>query len=309
VKLGLGLPQRTDRYDLRKDVVHIARAAERAGYSSLWVYERLLFPLEPTDGLYGVPGLPWSDGYRTSADPFTVLTLASAVTETVRLGTSVLVAPFHSSLQLARALATLDVASGGRVIAGLGCGWSSDEYRGVGADFARRGQYLDEAIDACRALWGPDPVTYRDSRTVIDKALVTPKPPAPLPVLLGGGYTPRAVERIARKADGWLPAGLPASAVAEGWKRIRDRAGEHGRDPERLELIPRANVMFSRAVCGAERQPFHGTLSQVVDDIAALAEAGATEILIDLTWTARTREELLDLALQVIGELHAGGFR
>jgi probable F420-dependent oxidoreductase len=309
VKFGLGLPQRTDRYDLRNDVVHIARAAERAGYSSLWVYERVLFPLEPTDGLYGAPGLPWPDGYRTSADPFTVLAIASVVTETVRLGSSVLVAPFHSSLQLARALATLDVASGGRAIAGLGGGWSRDEYRGVGADFAHRGQFLDEAIDACRALWGPDPVTYRDSRTVVDDALVTPKPAAPLPVLLGGGSTPRTVERIARKADGWLPVGLPASAVAEGWKRIRDRAAEHGRDPEGLELIPRANVMFGRAGSGADRQPFQGAMPQVVDDIAALAEAGATEILIDLTWTARTCEELLDLALQVLGELGAAGLR
>jgi probable F420-dependent oxidoreductase len=307
VRFGLGLPQRSDRYDMRHDVVHIARGGERAGYSSLWVYERVLFPLAPAEGPGGGPPRPWPDGYRTCADPLTVLTIASAVTETVRLGTSVMIAPLHPSVHLARALATLDVVSAGRVIAGLGAGWSSDEFRAVGADFARRGRSLDETIDACRALWGPDPVNYRDSRIVVHNALVAPKPVAPPPVLVGGRYTERAAERIARKADGWLPAGTPAAVMAEGWKRIRDRAAEHGRDPERLELIPRANVMLHSSEHGAGRQPFHGSLSQVVDDIAGLAEAGATEILIDLTWTARGGEELLDLALQALGELRAAG--
>jgi probable F420-dependent oxidoreductase len=307
VRFGLGLPQRSDRYDMRNDVVHIARGGERAGYSSLWVYERVLFPLGPAEGPGGGASRPWPDGYRSCADPLTVLAIASAVTETVRLGTSVLIAPLHPSLHLARALATLDITSGGRLIAGLGAGWSSDEFRAVGADFTHRGQALDETIDACRALWGPDPVSHRDSRMIVQNALVSPKPAVPVPLLLGGRYTERAAERIARTADGWLPAGTPPAVMAEGWKRIRDRAAEHGRDPERLELIPRANVMLHSTERGAGRQPFHGSLSQVVDDIAGLVEAGATEILIDLTWTARGGEELLDLALQALGELRAAG--
>ncbi|WP_433279650.1 TIGR03619 family F420-dependent LLM class oxidoreductase [Pseudonocardia xinjiangensis] len=307
MRFGLGLPQRTDRYDIESDVARIARGAERAGYSSLWVYERVLFPLPAAGGRNGVPGLPWSDGYRTCADPFTVLALASVATQDVRLGTCVIVAPLHSSLHLARALATLDLASGGRVVAGFGCGTSSDEYRGAGADFVHRGRSLDEAVDACRALWGPDPVSYRDSRMVIENALVSPKPAAPLPVLLGDGTTRRSIERIAGKADGWLPVGTSAGAIEKGWKQIRDRAAELGRDPGLLELIPRANVVFRPPVARADRQPFHGSLQQVVDDIADLAELGATEVLIDLTWTARGGEELLDLALQVLGELDAAG--
>jgi probable F420-dependent oxidoreductase len=308
VRFGLGLPQRTDRYDMRRDVTHIARGGERAGYSSLWVYERVLYPLDPHEGPGGGPAHPWPDGYRTCADPLTVLAIASEATEKVRLGASVLITPLHSSLHLARTLATLDVCSGGgRVVAGLGGGWSSDEFRAAGADFARRGRSLDETIDACRALWGPDPVSYRDSRMAVENAVVAPKPVAPPPILVGGRFTERAVERIAGKADGWLPAGTPAAVIAQSWKRICDRAAEHGRDPARLELIPRANVMLEPSPGGAGRQPFHGSMAQVVEDIGALAEAGATEVLIDLTWTARGREELLDLALHALAELRAAG--
>ena len=127
IRLGLGLPQ-LRQYDLAKDVTDVARAAERTGYDSVWVYERLLVPESPTQGLYGVPGLPWPDWYRGMAHPLVTLTLAAAVTERVRLGTGVVVAPLHGPVQLAKALATLDAASGGRVVAGLGTGWSTDEF-------------------------------------------------------------------------------------------------------------------------------------------------------------------------------------
>lgn len=306
MRFGLGLPQ-SSGFDLRFDVARIARGAERAGYSSLWVYERVLYPLEPAEGMHGVPGLPWIDHYRECADALTVLTLAAAVTDTVRLGTSVLVAPLYRSLHLARALATLDRASGGRVVAGFGSGWSSDEYRGMEADFGARGRTLDETIDACRAFWGQNPVSHRDSRLSVEGALVSPKPVSRIPVMLGGRSV-RAVERAARKADGWLPSGLPAPVVAELWARIRQRAAEHGRDAAALELIPRAAVVLSEKPAPEGRRPFQGSIGQVVEDVAALAEAGATEILLDLAPSAKGGEELIDRALEVFEAVSEAGF-
>lgn len=163
VSLGLGLPQ-MKQYDIGRDVAAVARAAEAAGYESLWVFERVLFPDPATQGLYGVPGLPWPDQYRSVADPLVTLTLAAAATERARLGTSVLIAPLHVPLQLARSLASLDVASSGRVIAGFGTGWSLDEYAAASvAPFEKRGAVLDELLDVCAAVWGPDPVSYQGS--------------------------------------------------------------------------------------------------------------------------------------------------
>ncbi|EWM10521.1 TIGR03619 family F420-dependent LLM class oxidoreductase [Kutzneria sp. 744] len=190
MRFGLYLPQ-GELADARQGVMTVAREAERIGYDSLWAFERTLFPLEPADGMGGVPGLPWADFYRHNMDPLTLLTLAAAVTEKVRLGTGVLVAGLHPAHALARTMATLDQVSGGRAVLGLGGGWSSDEFRAAGADVRRRGRSLEETVDACRALWGPNPVSYRDSRMVVDNALVTPKPLGRLPILLGGGKTER----------------------------------------------------------------------------------------------------------------------
>jgi alkanesulfonate monooxygenase SsuD/methylene tetrahydromethanopterin reductase-like flavin-dependent oxidoreductase (luciferase family) len=83
----------------------VARDAEAAGFDSLWVYERLLFPAEPADGLYGIRGLPWPSYYEGAADPLTVLAAAAAVTDRIRPGSSVLCAPLHHPVRLAKALA------------------------------------------------------------------------------------------------------------------------------------------------------------------------------------------------------------
>lgn len=110
-RLGLGLPQ-MKQYDIGRDIPDVARAAEAVGYDSLWVFERILYPEPATQGLYGIPGLPWPDQYRSVADPLVALTLAASATSRARLGTSVLVAPLHVPFQLARSLASLDAASG-----------------------------------------------------------------------------------------------------------------------------------------------------------------------------------------------------
>lgn len=123
MKLGLRLPQRTG-VNLQLDILDTARKAEAAGYASLWTYERLLFPVEPRESYFGVP---WPESQRQAPDPLAVLTAAAVVTTHVRLGTAVLVAPAHAPFQLAKSLATIDQISGGRVIAGIGSGWSTDE--------------------------------------------------------------------------------------------------------------------------------------------------------------------------------------
>lgn len=306
MKYGLALPQARG-FDVRHDVTTIAAGAERAGYASVWVYERVLYPLNPADGMNGVPGLAWLDFYQECADPLTVLTLAATATDRVALGTGILVAPLHQPLRLARALATIDRASGGRVVAGLGSGWSSDEYRAMGARFARRGQALETTVDACRTFWGDNPVSYQDDNWQVGESLVNPKPAHPIPILLGGGRTERALNRIGRIADGWLPTGLPPAAVAAGWQRIRDVADENGRDAAALRLVPRAGVFLSGAPAPADRRPFQGTLEQVVEDAATLVKIGADEIVLDLFPSARDGAELLDRALAVLDALTSAG--
>ncbi|MGW5127258.1 LLM class F420-dependent oxidoreductase [Streptomyces sp. NPDC004069] len=305
-RLGIGLPQQR-QYDLGRDVPDVARAVERIGYDSVWVYERALFPEPATQGLYGIEGLPWPDSYRHVADPLVTLTLAAAATERVRLGSSVLVAPLHMPFQLAKALASLDAASGGRVIAGFGTGWSLDEYAAAGIrPIEERGRVLDEVIDVCRAVWGPDPVRYDGGITRIASAVVGPKPARPIPILLAAG-TRRAQKRLVEHADGWLPVAMGAEQVASQWDALRDLAAERGRQ-QPIRTVLRANASYSaKAYEGAGRRPFQGDADQIVEDLLAYAAIGLEEILVDVQSGLRDAEELKDVAAEVFEKARAAG--
>ncbi|MFF1688708.1 MULTISPECIES: LLM class F420-dependent oxidoreductase [unclassified Streptomyces] len=297
-RLGLGLPQ-MKQYDIGRDIPAVARAAEEIGYESLWVFERILFPEPARQGLYGVPGLPWPDQYRSVADPLVSLTLAAAVTERARLGTSVLVAPLHVPFQLARALASLDAASGGRVVAGIGTGWSHDEYAAASvAPFEKRGQVLDELLDVFEAVWGPDPVSYEGELTTIAPSVVGPKPAGPIPVLLPA-HSPKASRRLVDRAAGWMPASVGAEDLAEQWRSLQELAEERGRK-EPIQSVLRVNTTYTRdEYKGDGRRPFQGSVAQIVEDLVAHDAVGLEEMLIDLQGGVRDAEELKDVAAEV----------
>lgn len=311
MKLGLRLPQRLG-VDLRHDVVEAARTAEAAGYAGLWTYERLLFPETPAEP-YAPPDVPWPETSRQNAEPLAVLTAAAVATEEVRLGTAVLIAALHTPVQLAKALATIDQISGGRMVAGMSTGWATDELQAAGATRADRGRFLDETLDVFDAVWGPDPVNFRGPRAVIDNASVLPKPASKIPVMLGGGgsnmgrsTSSKAVQRIAKRADGWLPllttpGPAGAAELRASWDRIREMASEYGRDTSRMEMVVVGNVTFTDRPAGPDRSAFVGTLDQVMDDIHTAAEAGADELIVDLNlqeWFTSTRQ-MLETAVEI----------
>jgi probable F420-dependent oxidoreductase len=298
--------------DLQHDLVEAARTAEAVGYDSVWTYERLLFPQRPVEP-YAPPSITWPEAQRQAADPLAVLTAAAVVTENVRLGTAVLVAALHTPVQLAKALATVDQISGGRMVAGMSSGWSTDELQAAGASRADRGRFLDETLDVFDAVWGPDPVSFRSPRVIVDGASVLPKPVSRIPVLLGGGgsnlgrgTSSKAVQRIAKRADGWLPvlsAPGPAGAaeLRAAWGRIRELAAEYGRDTTRMELVVVGNVTFTDGPAGADRSAFVGTVDQIMEDVGTAKEAGADELIIDLNlqdWFASTRQ-MLETAVEI----------
>ena len=199
------------------------------------------------------------------------------------------------------------------MIAGMGPGWSSDDLRATGATRADRGRFLDETLDVFDAVWGPDPVTFRSPRVVIDNASVLPKPVSKIPVMLGGGgsnlgrsTSSKAVQRIAKRADGWLPlltSPGPAGAaeLRASWDRIRDMAAEYGRDTSRMEMVVVGNVTFTDRPAGPDRSAFVGTLDQIMDDVQMAAEAGADELIVDLNlqdWFTSTGQ-MLETAVKI----------
>ncbi|OEV12555.1 LLM class F420-dependent oxidoreductase [Streptomyces nanshensis] len=298
LRLGLGLPQMR-HYTPGRDVTAVAREAEAHGFDSLWVFERTLVPEDPVDGMYGIEGRPWPESFRHIADPLVTLSQAGAVTERVRLGTSVLVAPLHAPFELARALGTLSVASGGRVVAGLGTGWSRDEYGAADADFARRGALLEETLDVCEQVWSPGLSEYEGSRTRFTPSDVGPKPSSGrVPVLLAASNT-RTLERVVRRADGWAPSFTPPSVVARNRARMRELAEAAGRDPDSLSVVLRCGVNVTAKPLDGERPAHQGSVEQIVEDLAEGVAAGVDEAILDFQNSTHDAGELLDAAREV----------
>ena len=127
MKVGLTLPQ-LGPHVTREAVRGFCEEAERLGFASLWVQEHLFFALNPSAPYAARPGMPVPEAYRTTFAATELLMAAAAWTERVTIGTSILVGGSHRPVELAQRLATIDVLSKGRLIAGLSVGWSKDEH-------------------------------------------------------------------------------------------------------------------------------------------------------------------------------------
>jgi probable F420-dependent oxidoreductase len=308
VKLGIFLPQ--DRsFDTRTGILDTARAAEQIGYDSVWVYERVLYAQDQTGEhrLTDYGDGTWPAYYRSVPEPLIALSMAAAVTTQVRLGTAVLLAPLHMPLRLAKSLATLDAASGGRVIAGLGTGWSIDVFAAAAPrPMNERGAALDEFLDIAEAAWGPDPVSFKNERYQIFPAEVGPKPARPIPVLLGG-ESGKALDRAARRAAGWLPSMTPPDQVGATLARLREKAEEYGRNPGEFSCTTVVALFRLGEVPERDRQPYTGSISQVIQDLVALAEAGVEEIILTLPFLVGSVPELADLAAEFHQRIREAG--
>ena len=261
--------------------VVIAKRAEELGYSSLWTFQRLLFPADRD----GPDAGRWQPVYRSVADPLITLAFLAAHTSRVRLGVAVLNMPWFAPILLAKQTATLDALSGGRLDLGLGLGWSREEYAATGAPYDQRGARAEEFLACLKALWTEDVVDFHGSFHEITRAQVEPKPvqrPHP-PLLLGGSAEP-ALRRAGRVADGWISgSGQDLASVGAAIGVVADAATAAGRDPAALRYICRGVVRLRDEV-SRDRRPLTGSLEQIRADCAALAEHGVTEMFVDLNF-------------------------
>jgi probable F420-dependent oxidoreductase len=188
-----------------------ARAAECAGLESLWITDHLAIPPDDAEG---------SGGRYT--DPLTTLAYLAGCTGRIRLGTGVLVLPYRRPLPMAKAVATVQELSGGRLLLGVGVGWMAAEFRAVGADRARRGSDTDEALDLLHRCFAADVVEANGQ-----PFLFKPRPERP-PIYVGGAGEP-ALRRAVRFGDGWLPMGADPDKLRPAAERLAELAREAGR--------------------------------------------------------------------------------
>lgn len=281
MKLGFFLPQ-MGKAAGPDALIKVAQRAENLGFSTVWTTDRLLFPVNPRSPYAGSPDGSLPDIYRIVYDPLDALAWVAAHTKTLRLGTSVLDMPFYNPLTLARRLSTIDNLSGGRLTVGLGQGWSLDEYEATNADASKRGKRANEFLETLYAIWHDDPTEYSGNYFKIAASHIAPKPvQKPHPPVLLAAFSPPAMKRIAKYADGWHPVGMPIPVIAQMWGQIKDMAKEEGRNPDDLRMIMRGNLEISDQPLGDGRFPFTGSYDQIKADIKAAEEIGTEELTFD----------------------------
>jgi probable F420-dependent oxidoreductase len=291
MKVGIALPQMIPNVT-PDTIARFAQTAEALGYDSLWVNERLMWPLKPREPYSDTPDGSLPEPYKYILDAIETLTFVAPLTRRVQLGTSILVAPYHGPVMLARRLATLDILSGGRLICGIGIGWSSDEYEALGMSKKGLEARMVEVIQGLIAVWTQDAVEFKGHYYQIAPSVIGPKPiQKPYPPIYQAAFTEKAMRRAALYCDGWNPPN-PASweEFDRNWKFIRDTAREAGRNPDALSIILRAHVDLKNAPRAASGHLFSGTLEQIRTDTRAARDHGVAHTFYELGFTPEMTE-------------------
>jgi probable F420-dependent oxidoreductase len=266
MKFGFSLSNNQGIDDVQA-IVRLAIQAEELGFDSVWA----------SDHIFNVSYVFERIGDKPYYDPLTILSYVAAVTTRIRLGTSVLVLPYHHPMRLAKAAATLDVLSGGRVILGVGVGVIEQEFNALGSRYAERGAITDEAIAIMQALW-TQVVPSHDGRLYRFSGMpFAPKPMQKphIPIVIGG-VSLAAIRRAARVGNGWHPMAMPPEVLRERMRYLAEQAQAAGRAAADIPVSMSVSLQGRRA----GRSTLGTTPAEIVRNVQALASLGVETVVI-----------------------------
>lgn len=243
VQLPVDRVEAVEEFGTSEAIGEIARAIEDAGFDACFVTEH---PFPPDRWL--------ERGGHHAFDPFVALAIVAASTQRLKLHTNILVLPYRNPFLVAKAIASLDVVSNGRVIVGAGAGYLGGEFAALGENFDDRNERFDDALVAMQAAWSGDSVAMSMTSFTAEGNTMRPRPvQRPRPPIWIGGNSPRAIRRAVDFADGWSPFPLPANGagyarttgieslddLSAGIERMRDYAAMQGRlAPLDVNFVP-----------------------------------------------------------------------
>jgi probable F420-dependent oxidoreductase len=294
MKIGLRLPQTGEHNVTKENIIRLANEAENAGcFDSLWVLERLIWPINPQTPYPGSEDGKFPADWQYIFEPLGTLTYVAANTENIALGTSVIDMLFQNPVILARRFATLDVLSKGRAIAGLGIGWSKDEYQVSNIPFKDRGKRADEYIQILKKIWAEEVIEFKGQFYNIPASKIGPKPiqKPHIPIYLGG-YSQGTFARIANHANGWICVIRNSLDQVKSYiDKIRDECYKAKRDYKDIQIaaILYPNVIDSRYTDNNrdKKQPTHrlqllsGSIDQIGKDLQEIKKIGVSHAILN----------------------------
>jgi len=272
IRLGAKLPHSGALVSL--GLVTMAQRLERAGFDSIWVSDHVVFPHDVRSRYpFAADGRPTWAMDVDYIEPVVALSAIAPATSRAELGVSVLILPMRNPVLFAKQAANIDALSRGRLVLGVGVGWLREEFEALGANFGARGEVLDEWLEIARACWTGSAGPYEGKHYRLPEAIYCRPVPTRTPPVLAGGMSRLALERAGRIADGWVAQfsmdDLDEKVITSGLATMRKAAGER----REFRVVAR--------VTGADRRT-----AELAGRLAAVAAAGATDLVIDVDWSS-----------------------
>ncbi len=306
MKVGLFLPH-VGEHVTAENILYVATEAEKEGIDSVWVLDRLLWPIKPQTPYVASPDGSLPVAYQNVLDPLTVLTSVAAVTERISLGTSIIDMFFQNPVVLSKRVSTLDILSDGRALIGLGIGWSKDEFEASGIPYKDRGTRADEYLQVLKKIWTDDVVESKGRFYNIPASKIGPKPvQKPHPPILLGGFSPRTFSRIINYANGWIGvAGYgPLEQLEQVINGLKESARKADKDPSKVSIymVSYPNVLESASSSSNQiRTPMTGTIEQIGSDIEQIKAMGTDHIIFGhlFSHVGRDMEKMVEVTMQL----------
>jgi probable F420-dependent oxidoreductase len=306
MKVGLFLPQ-VDEHVTAEYILYIATEAEKEDIDSVWVLDRLLWPIKPQTPYVASPDGSLPTVYQNVLDPLTTLTYVAAVTERISLGTSVIDMFFQNPIVLSKRITTLDILSDGRALIGLGIGWSKDEFEVSGIPIKDRGARADEYLQVLKKIWTDDVVEFKGRFYNIPASKIGPKPvQKPHPPILLGGFSPRTFSRIVNYANGWIGvAGFgPLEQLEQVINGLKESARQADKDPSNVSIymVLYPTVLESDSSSSNQlRTPLSGTIEQIGSDIEQIKAMGTHHIVFGHLFSSvgRDMKKMIEVTMQL----------
>lgn len=305
MKVGLFLPH-VGEHITTENILYIATEAEKEGIDSVWVLDRLLWPINPQTPYVASPDGSLPIVYQNVLDPLTTLTYVAAVTERISLGTSVIDMFFQNPVVLSKRITALDILSDGRAITGLGIGWSKDEYEVSGIPYKNRGTRADEYLRVLKKIWTDDVIEFKGQFYNIPSSKIGPKPvQEPHPPVLLGGFTPRTFSRIVNYANGWIGvAGFgPLEQLEQAINGLKESARKADKEPSKVSIymISYPNILESAPSSNQDRMPMTGTVEEIGSDIEHIKAMGTDHIIFGHLFSSlgRDMKKMVEVTMQL----------